>query len=164
MSDLRFSMGRNPQIRLKTAVTELKGDKGDTGNNFTILSQYETLEDLQMAHPEGNPGDAYAVGGDKDSLVYIWDVEKLQWVCIGGIWSDSRIESIYNKMVQLVNSMGGTWISFTDTEGNPTTEPFIHWQTEDDGTPITTPAIDIGGASGNVTITDDDNGNVVLTI
>lgn len=158
--DLRFTMGKAPQIRLKTTVTELKGDRGD---NLTILSLYPSVEELQMAHPEGEPGDAYAVGTGRDSLIYIWDVEKLEWVCIGGVWNDSRIDAIYNNMEQMVNSLGGVWFSFTDDAGNPTKEPFIHWNTDDDGNPITTPVVIPSGAFG-MEVTDDGNGNVTLTI
>lgn len=42
-----------------------------------------------------------------------------------------------NKTVNALNkSLGGCWISFTDAEGNPTTEPYIHWYA-DDGTEVT---------------------------
>lgn len=37
---------------------------------------------------------------------------------------------------ELMAKLGGCWISFTDAEGNPTTEPYIHWYA-DDGTEVT---------------------------
>lgn len=32
---------------------------------------------------------------------------------------------------ETADKMAGCWISFTDAQGNPTTEPYIHWLTEE---------------------------------
>ena len=29
------------------------------------------------------------------------------------------------------NKLGGCWIEFKDEKGNPTTEPYVHWYTEE---------------------------------
>ena len=48
-----------------------KGDKGDPGQDgasFTVLGSYDTLEELEAAHPTGEAGDAYVVAG----YLYTW--------------------------------------------------------------------------------------------
>lgn len=82
MADLRFTMGRDPQIRLKSPVSELKGEKGDS---FVVKSLYPTLEALQTSHPVGKAGDVYAIGTEISSVFYIWDLEAEAWTGIGGI-------------------------------------------------------------------------------
>lgn len=63
-----------------------RGEKGDPGTSFTIIGQYDTLEELQQAHPTGKTGDAYAVGiPDSGTSVYIWDGTLQQWSNIGPI-------------------------------------------------------------------------------
>lgn len=52
-----------------------KGDKGEDGKSFTIRAQYETLADLEAAHPTGTVGDAYLVGDPLDEeapYLYMW--------------------------------------------------------------------------------------------
>lgn len=60
-----------------------KGDDGADGRSFTILSRYDTLLELQNAHPQGEAGDAYAVGTVDDFIVYHWDVEAENWASLG---------------------------------------------------------------------------------
>lgn len=60
-----------------------KGDDGADGRSFTILSRYDTLLALQNAHPQGEAGDAYAVGTVDDFIVYHWDVEAQSWASLG---------------------------------------------------------------------------------
>lgn len=52
-----------------------KGEAGEDGTSVTILGSYNTLADLQAAHPTGSTGDAYLVGGD----LYVWN---------GSAWED----------------------------------------------------------------------------
>lgn len=51
------------------------GTYGKDGTSVTILGSYNTLAELQAAHPTGNAGDAYMVGGD----LYVWN---------GSAWED----------------------------------------------------------------------------
>lgn len=60
-----------------------KGDKGDTGADFHLLGRYDTLPDLQSAHPTGTIGDAYAIGTPEDNTVYIWSPDTASWVDVG---------------------------------------------------------------------------------
>lgn len=61
-----------------------KGDKGDPGKDgtgVTILGNYNTEEDLYIAHPTGNIGDSYIVNGN----LYVWNGEGLSWMNVGNI-------------------------------------------------------------------------------
>lgn len=63
-----------------------KGDKGDQGNigeqgpigpGLRILGTFNSLEELQTAHPTGELGDAYLISGE----VYVWNGE--EWKNVG---------------------------------------------------------------------------------
>jgi len=56
-----------------------KGDKGDTGQGINILGEYDTLSDLETAHPTGHAGNAYMVGDTNPKDLYIWDVDNEEW-------------------------------------------------------------------------------------
>ena len=70
-----------------------KGDKGDTGargpqgpagadgTGVTILGSYDTLAELQSAHPTGSIGDSYIVSGD----LYVWSDSTSEWKNVGNI-------------------------------------------------------------------------------
>ncbi|ASN72269.1 putative tailspike protein [uncultured Caudovirales phage] len=56
-----------------------RGEKGESGTGINIKGSYDTLEELQQAHPTGNIGDTYVVDGN----LYLWDGEK--WTNVGTI-------------------------------------------------------------------------------
>lgn len=60
-----------------TGPTGPAGDTGPMGASITILGTYDSLEELQQAHPTGNTGDSYTIQGD----VYTWDGSS--WINIG---------------------------------------------------------------------------------
>ena len=51
--------------------------KNGTGASYEILGAYDTLAELEAAHPTGKPGDAYLVGDP--SHVYVWLTESEEW-------------------------------------------------------------------------------------
>lgn len=53
----------------------ITGEKGSDGTSVTILGSYNTLAELEAAHPTGTLGDAYMVAGD----LYVWN---------GSAWED----------------------------------------------------------------------------
>jgi hypothetical protein len=55
--------------------TCISGRDGVDGTSVTILGSYNTLADLQAAHPTGSAGDSYMVGAD----LYVWN---------GSAWED----------------------------------------------------------------------------
>ena len=60
-----------------------KGDDGADGRGFVVLALYATLAALQVAHPTGEAGDAYAVGTSDNNYVYIWSADEAEWTNIG---------------------------------------------------------------------------------
>lgn len=58
-----------------------QGPKGDTGAGLTILGEYNSLEELQQAHPTGVAGDAYIVQGE----VYYWSEQTTGWASAGAL-------------------------------------------------------------------------------
>lgn len=63
----------------KTTYTKsyvgMDGQNGQDGTSVTILGSYNTLAELQAAHPTGSVGDGYMVAGD----LYVWN---------GSSWED----------------------------------------------------------------------------
>lgn len=55
------------------------GMDGQDGTGVSILGSYDTVAQLRAAHPTGNEGDGYLVGGD----LYVWDGS--QWLDVGTI-------------------------------------------------------------------------------
>ena len=62
-----------------------RGYNGKDGRSFSVMGQYESLEALQIAHPVGNEGDAYSVQLAEGNTIYLWDVDKREWVDIGSL-------------------------------------------------------------------------------
>lgn len=62
-----------------------QGPKGEDGTSFTVLGLYETIGELQQAHPNGTAGDAWTIGTPEENVVYLWDTQQSAWVNIGGI-------------------------------------------------------------------------------
>lgn len=56
-------------VNTSPVITGTYGEKGADGTSVTILGSYDTLADLESAHPTGNVGDSYMVAGD----LYIWN-------------------------------------------------------------------------------------------
>lgn len=97
----------------ESAATCISGAKGETGTSVTILGSYATLADLQAAHPTGNPGDGYLVGGD----LYVWNGSA--WQDVGQIKGDtgdtgvgvSNITDQYYLSDSNVTTTGGSWVN-----------------------------------------------------
>ena len=68
-----------------------KGDKGDTGSNFTILGYFDTLAALQAAVPNPKAGDAYGVGTAAPYDIYIWDAVHNKWVNNGNLQGNANL-------------------------------------------------------------------------
>lgn len=78
---------KDTTISPPTAHAEIVFIRTDTGLNgvdgtgVTILGSYNTIEELQIAHPTGDAGDSYIVDGD----LYVWAIENSQWHNVGNI-------------------------------------------------------------------------------
>lgn len=55
------------------------------GRNMEIRAWYETLEELEAAHPTGYLGDVYSIGVLPDSMLYFWDTENGAWTMLGKV-------------------------------------------------------------------------------
>lgn len=62
------------------------GPKGEDGTSVTIKGSFNTLAELEAAHPTGNEGDSYLVAGD----LYVW--EETQWKNVGHIQGPQGIQ------------------------------------------------------------------------
>lgn len=58
-----------------------QGPKGNDGTGVTILGSYNSLSELQSAHPTGAVGDSYIVSGD----LYVWSQNTSSWQNVGTI-------------------------------------------------------------------------------
>ncbi|MEG0339819.1 MAG: collagen-like protein, partial [Oscillospiraceae bacterium] len=63
----------------------MAGGAGADGRSFTTHGRYDTFADLQREHPKGVDGDAWLVGSIGDNDVYIWDIVRVKWECVGPI-------------------------------------------------------------------------------
>ena len=54
---------------------------GKDGTGVTILGSYNTLAELEAAHPTGSAGDSYIVAGD----LYVWSTNTSSWTNVGHI-------------------------------------------------------------------------------
>lgn len=60
-----------------------RGEKGESGTSFIVKGRFDTLEELNAAHPAGAAGDAYAVGTAEDNTIYLWAVDMAEWQDVG---------------------------------------------------------------------------------
>lgn len=57
------------------------GRDGADGTSVTILGSYDSLAELEAAHPTGSAGDSYIVAGD----LYVWTANTSEWTDVGRI-------------------------------------------------------------------------------
>ena len=78
--------------------------------NFQVLGQYNTLAQLQAAHPVGNAGDAWAIGTAEPYIVHIWDVDAQAYKAIGqlqGAQGPQGIQGAAGRGIQTVALTAG---------------------------------------------------------
>lgn len=112
-----------------TPPINLSGTKGADGKSINILGSYNTLAELQAAHPTGNVGDGYLVNGD----LYVWDPSLSSgsggWKNVGTIKGQGLVSSISEYASVRVGEEPGpttTW-----TRNTPTFNPYNYiWKRE----------------------------------
>jgi hypothetical protein len=67
--------------KFENKATFARTDTGRDGTSVNILGKYNTLDELQAAHPVGNAGDAYVINGH----LYAWTADDLMWEDVGNI-------------------------------------------------------------------------------
>ena len=109
------------------------GINGLDGTSVTILGSYNTLAELQEAHPIGNAGDAYIIGGN----LYVWAVDDNQWENVGNIQGpkgdagENAKSIILNAVAQVFkvnesNAISPATISVTAQEINTTVNSWTY--------------------------------------
>ena len=67
------------------SVRGAKGADGQDGRDIEILGSYDTMADLIAAHPTGQVGQTYLVGGD----LVVWNADTNSWKDVGRIQGPS---------------------------------------------------------------------------
>lgn len=85
-----------------------QGPPGQDGSSVTILGSYDTLAELEAAHPTGSLGDAYLVAGD----LYVWNGSA--WEDVGQIQgpqgvSVTAVQPQYYLSTSPSSTTGGSW-------------------------------------------------------
>lgn len=62
-----------------------QGQPGADGTSFVVKGRFDTLAELESAHPAGQTGDAYAVGTPEDNTVYLWSADAQAWQDVGSL-------------------------------------------------------------------------------
>lgn len=97
------------------------GPKGDAGQSMNPLAQYDTLVDLQTAHPSPTAGDCYAVGLTSPYDIYIYDGDNLIWVNHGTIQGPSGADGADGfspTVVVKTNTATDYILTVTDNNGS----------------------------------------------
>jgi hypothetical protein len=95
-------------------ITGTYGERGQDGTSVTILGSYDTLAELQAAHPTGSLGDAYMVGGD----LYVWNGSA--WENVGQIQGPQGPQGIQGNSI----TISSIAYAVTATEDAPLTYPY----------------------------------------
>lgn len=96
-------------------LSDLTGADGADGTGVTILGSYDTVGDLETAHPTGSPGDAYLVAGD----LYVWSDSESEWVSVGNIQGPAgeNIElRVAEGHIQWRLEGAGSWTNLIDVD------------------------------------------------
>lgn len=98
------------------------------GTSVRILGSYDTVAELQAAHPNGNTvGDSYLIKG----VLYVWNVEKSAWVSSGNIQGPAGYTPIkgvdYFDGVNGQNGKDGVSIVWKGDLSAPPSSPKLNW-------------------------------------
>lgn len=66
-------------------------------NPLIVKGIYETLDDLQEAHPTGETGDSWLIGTYESNSAYIWDEDQMAWENVGGLINASGYNNAFNR-------------------------------------------------------------------
>lgn len=66
-----------PQSRIEALLKRILDEGAMGGDGVRIKGYYDTVAELEAAHPTGSAGDAYLVGNP--SHIYIWLVDDAEW-------------------------------------------------------------------------------------
>lgn len=155
-----------PVVKTINVGLSVKGENGKDGTSVTILGSYDTLAQLQAAHPTGSAGDSYMVGED----LYVWSATASAWVDVGQIRGDNGVSSYVHirysenetgnpmtvsptatsKYIGLVSTDSETaptsytlytWSQYAGTNGETT---YVHIKYSEDGSTFVEATDDVG--------------------
>jgi phage minor structural protein len=84
------------------------GQDGQDGHDIEILGSYDTMAELIAAHPTGEVGQNYIVGGD----LVVWDDDNNEWKDVGRIQGPSGFDGLW---LAIENNDDGTSSNVTYT-------------------------------------------------
>lgn len=88
------------------------GERGKDGTGVNILGHYETLAELQAAHPIGNVGDAYMI----DANLYVWSPTSNSWMDVGNIQGERGASGVVSQPDEPTDKDICVWVD-TDEPG-----------------------------------------------
>lgn len=115
-----------PQSRIEALLKRILDEGAMGGDGVRIKGYYDTVAELEAAHPTGSAGDAYLVGNP--SHIYIWLVDDAQWHDGGaftavpgpegnGIVSIEKTSTVENVDTYTITFVDGDTETFTVTNG-----------------------------------------------
>lgn len=115
-----------PQSRIEALLKRILDEGGMGGDGVRIKGYYDTVAELEAAHPTGSAGDAYLVGNP--SHIYIWLVDDAEWHDGGaltavpgpegnGIVSIEKTSTVENVDTYTITFDDGDTETFTVTNG-----------------------------------------------
>ena len=115
------------KVTISLSIQGKDGEKGADGTGVNILGSYNSLQELQQAHPTGSIGDAYLIQGN----MYVWSDETKTWENVGNIQGPAGKDGNDGKDgkdgINGTNGKDGTSYYFyvrysANSNGNPMTE------------------------------------------
>lgn len=115
-----------PQSRIEALLKRILDEGAMGADGVRIKGYYDTVAELEAAHPTGSVGDAYLVGNP--SHIYIWLVDDAQWHDGGaftavpgpegnGIVSIEKTSTVENVDTYTITFDDGDTETFTVTNG-----------------------------------------------
>ena len=115
-----------PQSRIEALLKRILDEGAMRGDGVRIKGYYDTVAELEAAHPTGSAGDAYLVGNP--SHIYIWLVDDAEWHDGGaftavpgpegnGIVSIEKTSTVENVDTYTITFDDGDTETFTVTNG-----------------------------------------------
>ena len=85
------------------------GPQGPQGTGVTIKGSYNSLQDLEAAHPTGAEGDAYLINGD----LYVWSENDSTWQNVGTIQGPAGVTPEISASATVNNNVGTPSVTVT---------------------------------------------------
>ena len=86
-----------------------QGPQGPQGTGVTIKGSYDSLQDLESAHPTGAEGDAYLINGD----LYVWSENDSTWQNVGTIQGPAGVTPEISATATVNDTVGTPSVTVT---------------------------------------------------